>query len=61
MTNARDDRNVRWLIGWGIYVLLGCIAALIVWWYDLSYATTPILFVFLLGYLAGRISKGVER
>ena len=61
MTNVRKRQNIRWLIGFAVYLLIGGVAAAVVTWYGLWIYSTPFLFVFILGYLAGRITKVIER
>ena len=51
----------RWLVSYGIYLLALVIAVIITYTNDLPSYSFPILIIFLIGYLAGRITKGIER
>lgn len=56
-----SDKTKRWLISYTLYLFIGAIAVGIVYWAGLPAYSFPILIIFLLGYLAGRITKGIER
>lgn len=57
----RNDRRIRWAIGFAFYLICGGIAYWIATAYGMTDPFYPALWLFLLGYLAGRVSKGIER
>lgn len=51
----------RWLIGYLVFLVCSTAAVGIVIYTGMESYSTPVLFIFLLGYLGGRISKAIER
>ncbi len=61
MMTTQHDRNVRYVISYALYLIIGAVAYGIMWWAGLFAYAWQIAVIFLLGYLAGRITKGIER
>lgn len=51
----------RWMVGYAVFLLLGAIAYGVLLVARAEAYTVPIVLVFVLGYLAGRISMIIER
>lgn len=50
----------QWLRGYLVFLVCSTIAVGIVIYAGMEAYSTPVLFIFLLGYMAGRISKQIE-
>lgn len=58
---SRTRRNIRWIVGFVFYLICGSAAYAILWANGLEAATVPIVLIYLLGYMAGRVSRDIER
>ena len=61
MMTAKRNRNKRYIISYAFYLSIGALAYGIMVWAGLLEYAWQVTVIFLLGYLAGRITKGIER
>ena len=54
-----SDATKRWVIGYTVYLVGGAAACAIM--IDTGHFATPVIIVFIFGYLVGRLSKMIER
>lgn len=61
MRTLRSWFSKRWLIGYVVFLICSSAAVGIVIYAGMESYSTPVLFIFMLGYIAGRISKAIEQ